>query len=204
MLAPERGESPHDVVESLAQRSDDLNQQWSALDPVAWRVQVAEPPGNIDLGLIPLGRLPLLRLTEVEVHGADLAMHLEDWSDTFVEAALPMRFEWLTVRRANHQGADPTLEGSWLLVANDGATYRVSVDGTRIESRPAARGEQATAVIEASGRDGLAVGAAFAHGARHHRRYRIRSIILQGVSRPVTRCIWRPSSARARHKADAT
>ncbi len=156
-LAPEWGESPDDVVASLAQRSDELNEQWSALDPVAWRVEVAEPPGNIDLGPIRLGRLPLLRLTEVEVHGTDLAMHLEDWSEIFVEAALPMRLEWLNVRRANDQVSDRTLEGSWLLVATDGATYKVSVDGTTIESRPAARDEQATAVIEASSRDLLAL-----------------------------------------------
>ena len=90
-LEPLPGESPGDVVESLALLSEELYQSWSELDPGAWGVDVVEPPDNPDLGPIPLGRLPLLRLTEVEVHGTDLGLDLGDWSELFVDIVLPMR-----------------------------------------------------------------------------------------------------------------
>jgi hypothetical protein len=68
-----------------------------------------------------------------------------------------MRLEWLNIRRANHRAFDTELEGSWLLVADDGPTYRVTVDGTKVESRPASPQSQARAVIETNGRDLLAL-----------------------------------------------
>ena len=111
-LVPLPGESPQDVVESLALLSDELNQEWSVLDPGAWGVDVIEPHDNPDLGPIPLGRLPLLRLTEVEVHGTDLGSNLGDWSEIFISTVLPMRLEWLNIRRANHRVFDTELEGS--------------------------------------------------------------------------------------------
>jgi uncharacterized protein (TIGR03083 family) len=156
-LVPLPGESPQDVVESLARLSDELNREWSVLDPGAWGVDVTEPQGNPDLGLIPLGRLPLLRLTEVEVHGTDLGLNLGDWSEIFISTVLPMRLEWLNFRRANHGAFDTELKGSWLLVATDGPTYKVSADGTKVESRPASPDTQARAVIEATSRDLLAL-----------------------------------------------
>ena len=156
-LVPLAGESPQDVVSSLARRSDELNDLWTALDSGAWEREVVEPADNPDLGPIPLARLPILRLTEVEVHGTDLGLQLADWSDVFVRTALPMRLEWLNVRRANHQAFDRELTGAWLLVASDGPTYRVSVDGTGVESSPAPRNAQARVVIEASSRDLLAL-----------------------------------------------
>jgi hypothetical protein len=67
-LVPHSGESAQDVVESLALLSDGLDEEWSALNLAAWDVEVVEPKDNPDLGPIRLGRLPLLRLTEVEVH----------------------------------------------------------------------------------------------------------------------------------------
>lgn len=54
---------------------------------------------------------------------------------------------------------DPTVRGSWLLAADDGPAYLVSVDGDGVVSRPAspdARGK-ADAVIEASSCDLLAL-----------------------------------------------
>jgi len=45
-LVPLPGESPHEVVESLALLSEQLNQEWSALDPVAWSADVVEAPGE--------------------------------------------------------------------------------------------------------------------------------------------------------------
>ena len=156
-LVPRPGESAQDVVESLALLSDELDGEWSALDVAAWDREVVEPKDNPDLGPIPLGRLPLLRLTEVEVHGTDLGLNLRDWSDLFVSTVIPMRLEWLNVRRANNRVFDSELEGSWLLVAADGPTYWVSVDGTKVESRPASPHSGATAVIETTSRDLLAL-----------------------------------------------
>ncbi len=156
-LVPLAGESPRDVVESLALLSEELDQEWSALRRGAWALDVVEPRDNPDLGPIPLGHLPLLRLTEVEVHGTDLGLDLADWSEIFVTTVLPMRLEWLNIRRANHGAFDTELEGSWLLVATDGPTYEVVVDGTTVESRPAPPDAHARAVIETSSRDLLAL-----------------------------------------------
>jgi Mycothiol maleylpyruvate isomerase N-terminal domain len=156
-LVPLAGESPQDVVESLEHLSEELNQLWSTLDPVAWGVDVAEPPENRDLGPVPLRRLPLLRLTEVEVHGSDLGLNLGDWSEVFIRTALPMRLELLNIRRTKHRAFDTELEGSWLLVATDGPSYKVSVNGPEVESRAARPDTQARAVIEATKRDLLAL-----------------------------------------------
>ena len=156
-LVPLAGESPPAVVESLARSSQELQASWSALDPRSWSVDVVEPPQAGDLGPIPLGRLPLLRFTEVEVHGTDLRLALDDWSPLFVTTVLPMRLEWLNIRRANHKAFDAELEGSWLLVATDGPTYRVSVNGHHVASTPAPPGSPARATIEATSRDLLAL-----------------------------------------------
>jgi hypothetical protein len=156
-LLPLPEESPRDVVELLARLSEQLNQEWLALDPVVWGVEIVEPQDNPDLGPIPLGRLPLLRLTEVEVHGTDLGLDLVDWSDAFITTVLPMRLEWLNARRANHRVFDAELRGAWLLVATDGPTYKVSVEGRRVESGPASPDTPARAVIETTSRDLLAL-----------------------------------------------
>jgi maleylpyruvate isomerase len=156
-LVPHPGESAQDVVESLTLLSDGLDEEWSALDLAAWDLEVVEPKDNPDLGPIRLGRLPLLRLTEVEVHGTDLGLNLGDWSELFIGTVLPMRLEWLNIRRANHRAFDTELEGSWLLVADDGPTYRVRLEGPKVESRPASPQSQARAVIETNSRDLLAL-----------------------------------------------
>ena len=156
-LAPLPGESPQAVVASLAQLGEDLNRLWVSLDVSAWNREVIEPSGNRDLGTVVLSRLPFLRLTEVEVHGTDLGAGLADWGEFFVRAALPMRLEWLNTRRTNHRAFDRSLVGSWLLVATDGPTYKVSVDGSSVESRPASPKEEARSTITATGRDLLAL-----------------------------------------------
>jgi hypothetical protein len=74
-----------------------------------------------------------------------------------VAAALPFRLDWLNSRRANHRDADTAIAGSWLLRATDGPTYLVSVDGARVDSSPAADDAPATAVIDATSRDLLAL-----------------------------------------------
>ena len=156
-LVPRPGESPQDVVESLASLCEELNEEWCALDAVSWDLDVVEPPDNRDLGPVPLSRLPLLRLTEVEVHGTDLGLDLGDWSEIFIRSVLPMRLAWLHTRRANHRAIDTALEGSWLLVATDGPTYKVSVNGPKVATQAASPDTRANAIIEASSRDLLAL-----------------------------------------------
>ena len=156
-LEPASGEHPQEVVESFHRLSTELDQVWSVLDNGAWDLEVAEPESNPDLGTLRLSSLPLLRLTEVEVHGSDLDLGLDDWGDLFVSTVLPTRLRRLGVRRTNHREFDHTLQGSWLLVAIDGPTFMVSVSGDVVESHPADPKSMATAVIEATCRDLLAL-----------------------------------------------
>jgi uncharacterized protein (TIGR03083 family) len=156
-LLPARHERPRAVVTSLARHSERLHEAWLGLTADARDLDVVEPEDNRDLGRLPLRRLPLLRLTEVEVHGSDLALGLDDWSELFVRLALSFRLEWLNTRRSNHRAVDTRVQGSWLLVATDGPTYRVTVTGDTVESRPASPTTPATAVIGASSRDLLAL-----------------------------------------------
>jgi uncharacterized protein (TIGR03083 family) len=156
-LEPVSGEHPHEVVRSLRALSTELDRLWSALDDRSWDLEIAEPADNPDLGSIRQSDLPLLRLTEVEVHGGDLDLGLDDWSSLFVESVLPTRLKRLAVRRANHREFDHSLEGSWLLVAVDGPTFMVSVAGDRVESHPAEPDSTARAVIEGTSRDLLAM-----------------------------------------------
>jgi uncharacterized protein (TIGR03083 family) len=153
-LRPEPGETPSDVVASLARHSADLHASWSGLTEAQWQLDVVEPPDYPDLGTLRLERLPVLRLTEVEVHGTDLDLGLSDWSRTFVDSALPFRLDWLNSRRPST--TDRT-EGSWLLVATDGPAYLVAVRDGEVSARPATPTTPADAVIEASDRDLLAL-----------------------------------------------
>jgi uncharacterized protein (TIGR03083 family) len=156
-LEPAPGEAPAEVASSLADHGARLHELWSGLDERQWRIEVREPGDRPDLGALPLVRLALLRLTEVEVHGTDLDVGLAGWSDLFVGLALPFRLDWLNARRANHRAVDAGLQGSWLLSATDGPTYLLTVEGPDVESRPAPPGTPARATIEASSRDLLAL-----------------------------------------------
>jgi uncharacterized protein (TIGR03083 family) len=156
-LRPLPGETPEALIGSLAQSGEELARRWSSLVPSDWNRDITEPEGNTDLGTVPLARLPLLRLTEVEVHGSDLGLGLVDWGELFVRTALPLRLDWLNTRRTNHRDFDRDLEGSWLLQATDGPTYRVSVSGVGVESRPAPPNSTATSTITATSRDLLAL-----------------------------------------------
>jgi hypothetical protein len=98
----------------------------------------------------------LLCLTEVEVHGGDLGLGLEEWSDVFVRSALPFRIAWMATRRSNHRAVDRDVQGSWLLVGDDGARWRVSVDGDQVTSGPADDELGADCEIHGSSRDLLA------------------------------------------------
>lgn len=157
-LEPAPGEAPADVVASLAAHGDALDRSWTGLAEDQWDRDVVEPEDQPDLGPLPLSRLPLLRLTEVEVHGSDLDLGLDDWSDVFVAVALPFRLDWLNRRRTNHRRVDDRVTGSWLLDAPDGPTWLVAVeDGGGVRSQSASPGTPADAVVEAPARDLLAL-----------------------------------------------
>ena len=156
-LEPRPGEHPRDVLdewEDVGGRLDDL---WDSLVDDDWTLDVTEPADNPDLGTIPLSRLALARLTEVDVHGTDLGIGFSDWSDTLVELGLPIRLEWLATRRTNHRDFDRSLNGTWLLASHDGFRWEVTVDGTTVESRPADNSTSPRATITASRRDLLAL-----------------------------------------------
>ena len=121
----------------------ELDREWSAIDDDRWGADVVEPADNADLGTIPLARLALARLTEVDVHGTDLAVGAPDWSATLVEIGLPIRLRWLSTRRTNHRAFDPSIRGSWPLHATEGLRWLVAVDGDRVECRPADGGHEA-------------------------------------------------------------
>jgi maleylpyruvate isomerase len=156
-LEPGAGETPAGVVASLAGHSATLDQLWTGVAQAQWESVVREPDDAPDLGPLPVARLPLLRLTEVEVHGSDLDLGLADWSDVFVRVALPFRLDWLSTRRSNHRRVDGEVTGSWLLTAPDGPTWLVAVEGDRVTSHPAEPGASADAVVEAPARDLLAL-----------------------------------------------
>ena len=154
-LAPAAGESPREVVSELATASEALHERWNSLNDGEWSSPVREPKDNPDLGPIELSRLPLLRLTEVEVHGCDLGVGLADWSETFVAAALPTRVAWLNTRRSNHRNVDLDITGTWRLIADEGDVWRVTARSDA--SVEAVEGDgPAEATISASRRDLLA------------------------------------------------
>jgi maleylpyruvate isomerase len=90
-----QGEGPHAVVAALGEVGETLQRLWASLGEREWQRVVVEPPDNSDLGAIPLGRLPLLRATEVEVHGTDLGVGLDEWDTECVRLVLAMRLDWL-------------------------------------------------------------------------------------------------------------
>ena len=132
-LEPEPGETAEQAVESFVKSCAALDELWRDLGDTAWTTSMREPDDNSDLGQLTLAQLALLRLTEVEVHGTDLDLGLSDWSDTFVDAAIPMRIRWLTTRRSNHAPVDDTAEGSWELAATGGPVFRVSLVDGRVD-----------------------------------------------------------------------
>jgi uncharacterized protein (TIGR03083 family) len=132
-LVPRTGESARDVVMSLAESSTILDRLWEAVGHSQWEMPLIEPGKNSDLGSITLGHLALLRLTEVEVHGTDLGIGANDWSDVFVQAALPMRVHWLAKRRPNPRAADYSIRGTWVLATDDGEEYSITATSERVE-----------------------------------------------------------------------
>lgn len=152
-LVPRDDESGADVVRSLRQSSAGLHGDWRIVDD--WSTRVVEPPDNADLGPVPLSRLVLARLTEVEVHGTDLGLGLGPWSDVLVRQVLPMRLAWLNTRRSNHREVDETVRASWRLVATDMEVSQViAVDGEKVVSRA---GDTADTTITGTGAELLSL-----------------------------------------------
>lgn len=153
-LVPAPGESPRDVVASLAANSARLDATLARVND--WSVMSREPEDARDLGPMPIERLAILRLTEVEVHAADMNIGLDRWSDVFVEAALPMRIERLAIRLSNSPVSARRPNGTWLLRSTEGDAWVVVV-ADDVVSRPAQGGESVDGTIEASRRDLLAL-----------------------------------------------
>ena len=142
-LHPGPQQSPADVVQSLIEASAALDELWAQIPPGAWEgTTVCEPEDNPDIGPVTLLQLAILRLTEVEVHGTDLDLGLCDWSDPFIDAALPMRIAWLPRRHTPSQAPS----GSWNLVATDGPSFNVAVSQGVVSASPG-KADQADATI---------------------------------------------------------
>jgi hypothetical protein len=156
-LQPAPDETPQEVVASFADRCAQLDRLWAGLAVPQWSIEVVEPRDNVDLGSAAVARLAMLRLTEVEVHGSDLDLGLDEWSEIFIDIALPFRLDWLNTRRTNHHPFDENLHGSWLLVADDGPAQLITVDASGVRSRPATQHTPTTATIHTSRRDLLAL-----------------------------------------------
>jgi uncharacterized protein (TIGR03083 family) len=156
-LVPGPSEEPADVVRGLDRAAVQLHAAWERLSADQWAVTVREPDDNPDLGPVTLAMLALLRLTEVEVHGSDLSLGLSPWSPLFVACALPVRLAWLAARRSNRRAVDPSVGGSWRIVAREGPVWRVTVDGTAVTSELADPGAPADFEIEGESRDLLAM-----------------------------------------------
>ncbi len=127
-LVPDDGETPDAVVASLAASSDALHEGWSKLHASDWTLAVLEPDCVDRLDCRTLIGLVLLRLTELEVHGADLDLGLSPWSSVFGPAVLPQR-----LRRLRALPASPAR--TWLFHADDAESHllRTDSDGTVLD-----------------------------------------------------------------------
>ena len=144
-------------MDSLVDLSRALQQTWESLTERDWEVMVDEPEDNPDLGPLGLGRLPLLRLTEVEVHGSDLDLGLGGL-ERVLRARGPSVPVWTGSISGGPAGCPADrIDGSWLLVATDGPVHLVTVRGESVSSVPAAADAAATAVIEGTSRDILSL-----------------------------------------------
>lgn len=154
-LAP--GEEPDEVIDEWAGNARQLDRLWASLSASGWATAITEPAGNRDLGPVPIARLALARLTEVDVHGVDLGIGFPDWSDTLIKVALPTRLAWLPTRRSNHRPVDASVQGSWRLLAQD-FDWIVTVDADQVTSLPARNGAVGVrATIRGDRRDLLAL-----------------------------------------------
>ena len=157
-LQPAPHEEPWDVLTDWERAAGALDHAWASLESQQWATPVVEPENNPDLGTIPLARLALARLTEIDLHGTDLDVGFPDWCTTLVEVALPARLSWLATRRSNHRELDKSIAGTWWLLPRDGPGWLVSVHGGRVQTAPAVElDREPDAVIAGTSRDLLAL-----------------------------------------------
>ena len=156
-LHPTPGERPGAVLDDWGRGAAELDERWASVTEPQWGIDVVEPTDNPDLGTVPLGRLALARLTEVDVHGTDLGIGAPDWSAALVAVGLPTRLRGLASRRTNHRTFDASISGSWLLESTGGLRWLVAVDGQHTTSRPAADDDDGMATIAGTDRDLMAL-----------------------------------------------
>jgi maleylpyruvate isomerase len=151
-LVRRAGETVEQLVDSLESTARELSARWHGLSASDWDRRMVDR----DHGAVALSRFLALRLTEVEVHAADLGLPgLDEWSDTFVQTMLPLRLAWLG--NARHRAdADPGLNGSWVLT--DGATsWLVQADGADVAVGTVERERSSDCRLTGTRRDLLAL-----------------------------------------------
>jgi maleylpyruvate isomerase len=123
--------APKQLLEHFERSAAELASVWRELPRDAWGTAVNED----EFGAMQLGRLVAWRLTEVEVHHADLAIGFgpRGWSPEFARGCLPLRIASLA-RLRRRSDADRIVEGAWLLVCDDLDTrWRVETHGADVE-----------------------------------------------------------------------
>lgn len=111
--------APKQLLEHFERSATELAAAWHNVARDQWGTTFTET----ELGPMQLGRLVALRLTEVEVHHADLAVAFgpRDWAPEFARGCLPLRIASLA-RLRRRADVDQTVAGTWLLVCDDLAT----------------------------------------------------------------------------------
>jgi maleylpyruvate isomerase len=145
--------APMQLLERFERSAAELAAMWRQLETEQWGTTFTEA----ELGRMQLGRLVALRLTEVEVHHADLAVAFgpRDWSPEFARGGLPLRIASLP-RLRRRTDADRAVEGTWLLVCDDLDT-QWWVEAHAAEVEIATAGTRADTVLVGTARDLMAL-----------------------------------------------
>jgi maleylpyruvate isomerase len=100
----------------FVQSTGALTNTWHSVPWERW----GQPFTESELGSMQFGRLVGLRLTEVEVHHADLAVGFgpREWSPALTRTCLPLRVASLG-RLRRRPDADHTINGSWVLECDE-------------------------------------------------------------------------------------
>jgi maleylpyruvate isomerase len=107
---------PKQLLERFERSAAELATVWRDVRRDQWGTSFTES----ELGTMQLGRLVAMRLTEIEVHHADLAVAFgpRSWSPEFARGCLPLRIASLP-RLRRRSDADRVVEGTWLLACDD-------------------------------------------------------------------------------------
>jgi uncharacterized protein (TIGR03083 family) len=113
------------VTSEVIEQAERLAELWSSLTDEQWRISIDEPR----LGAIELSRMAALRLTEVEVHTADLGVDRR-WSSTFLHSNLPLRVAWLP-QQHRRLDAEQGVRARWHLVGSR-CGWLIEVEGAEV------------------------------------------------------------------------